>query len=59
MERFVKMELDHILTQHGSIQEGSDSQRAIDHLKALLCGFALIKRGLTDRLLRIKCSDQR
>ena len=33
MERFEKMELDRILPQHGSIIEGDDIQRAIDHLK--------------------------
>ncbi|RDH82142.1 MAG: hypothetical protein DIZ78_17150 [endosymbiont of Escarpia spicata] len=45
MERFEKMDLDRILPQHGSILEGRDIQRAIDHLKALPCGIDLIDTG--------------
>jgi len=43
MQRFEKMDLDRVLPQHGSILEGSDIQRAIDHLKQLPCGIDLIE----------------
>ena len=45
MERFEKLELDRILPQHGSILEGRDVDRAIEHLKQLPCGIDLIEDG--------------
>lgn len=45
LEGFEKMELDRILPQHGSILEGADIQKAIDHLKQLPCGIDLIEQN--------------
>ena len=42
MERFDKMAIDRILPQHGSILEGDDVKRAINHLKTLPCGIDLM-----------------
>ena len=43
MKRFEKMDLDRILPQHGSIIEGSDIQKAINHLMVLPCGIDLME----------------
>jgi glyoxylase-like metal-dependent hydrolase (beta-lactamase superfamily II) len=45
LERFEGMDLERVLPQHGSILEGRDIQRAIDHLKQLPCGVDLIEDG--------------
>ena len=47
MERFEKIDIDRILPQHGSILEGQNIKRAIDHLKNLPCGIDLIEDGPT------------
>ncbi|HCA27665.1 MAG TPA: hypothetical protein DEP05_08530 [Betaproteobacteria bacterium] len=41
MERIEKLEIEHILPQHGSILEGAQVQQAIAYLKALPCGVDL------------------
>ncbi len=43
MERFEKLDLERVLPQHGSILEGGDIARAIEHLKALPCGIDLME----------------
>jgi flavorubredoxin len=43
LERFEQLPLQRVLPQHGSILEGDDIRRAIDHLKALPCGMDLVE----------------
>jgi len=38
-----KLEIEHILPQHGSIIEGDDIKKAIDCLKSLKCGVDVIE----------------
>jgi len=42
MENLSGLEIDRILPQHGSILEGANVQRAIEHLKTLPCGVDIL-----------------
>ena len=47
MEKFEKMDIQRVLPQHGSILEGEQIEKAINHLKVLPCGIDLMDDGPT------------
>jgi len=47
MEKFEKMDIQRVLPQHGSILEGGQIEKAINHLKLLPCGIDLMDDGTT------------